>query len=172
VLLLSCSPSSLGAQHHDEDPLSETQSDQVRELGNQPNERVKLYLRFVDDRISAIRELAVDAGENHRPYDLRAKYEEFTRLSDELADNIDTYATDHADIRKSLRAVLESCTKWSAALSKPPQNPVYEFARKTALDAAQSTVDDTRKLLAEQDAYFATHKAEAGKNGRAPSAPE
>jgi hypothetical protein len=170
LLLFPSHPASFA--QHQKDPLNEAQADQVRELGDRPNDRIKLYLKFVEERIAAIRELSVDSHENSRPAELRAKFEEFTRLTDELADNIDSYTTDHADVRKALKAVLEASPKWPDALRKPPADPAYEFPRKTALDAAISTTDDTRKLLADQDAYFAAHKDEAGKNGKAPSAPD
>lgn len=161
----------LQAQHHD-DPLTETQADQVREFGDRPNDRIKLYLKFVEERVTAIRELSVDSHENNRPSDLRAKYEEFTRLTDELADNIDSYTSDHADVRKALKAVLEASPKWPDILRKAPVDPVYEFVRRTALEAATSSTDDSKKLLADQETYFAAHKDEAGKNGKAPSAPD
>ncbi len=161
-----------GAQQH-ADPLNETQADQVRELGDRPNDRIKLYLKFVEERVAAIRELSsADTHENSRPADLRAKLEEFTRLTDELSDNVDSYTSAHADVRKALRLVLEASARWPDILRKAPTDPVYEFPRKTALDAALSTVDDTKKLLAEQDSYFAAHKDEAGKNGKAPTAPQ
>ncbi len=159
------------AQHHS-DPLTEAQADQVREFGDRPNDRIKLYLKFVEERVTAIRELSVDSHENNRPVELRAKYEEFTRLTDELADNIDSYTSDHADVRRALKAMLEASPKWPDVLRKAPVDPAYEFTRRTALEAATSTIDDSKKLLAEQETYFAAHKDEAGKNGKAPSAPD
>ena len=151
------------------DPLSGTQADQVRELGANPVERIKLYLKYVNERTAAIKSLTPDSAENNRPGELRARFEEFTRLSDELADNMQTYDTDHADIRKALRAVVESSAKWQPVLEVPPPNATYDFARKTSLDAAQSLATDARKLLAAEETYFTAHKDEAGKNGKAPS---
>ena len=154
------------------DPLTESQTDQVREFGDRPNDRIKLYLKFVDERIVAIRELSVDSHENNRPAELRAKFEEFTRLTDELSDNMDSYTGAHADVRKALKAVTEASPGWPDVLRKPPVDPAYEFVRRTALDAAQSSMDEAKKELAEQITYFAAHKDEAGKNGKAPSAPD
>ncbi len=166
-LLLACG---VHAQQHG-DPLSEAQADQVREYGDRPNERIKLYLKFVEERVTSIRELSVDSHENNRPAELRAKYEEFTRLTDELADNLDSYASAHADVRKALKGVLEACPKWPDVLRKAPVDPAYEFVRRTAVDAATSSMDDAKRLLAEQETYFAAHKDEAGKNGKAPTGP-
>ncbi len=151
------------------DPLSSGQADQVRELGTKPVDRIKLYLKFVNERAAAIRELTSNAGENNRPAELRARYEEFTRLTDELAENIDTYDNDKADIRKALRPVLSDCAKWPLVLKGPPPNPTYDFARRTALAAAASLTEHTQKLHAAEEAYFAQHKDQLGGNGRAPT---
>lgn len=152
-----------------QDTLSPAQVDQVRELGNRPADRIKLYLKFVDDRLAAIQALTPDSKENDRPTELRSRYEEFTRLTDELSDNIDTYDGDHADIRKALHAVVQDSAKWAAVLKAPAPDATYDFARTVALDAEESTVEQANKLLASEQAYFSTHKKEAGKNGKAPS---
>ncbi len=151
------------------DPLSSAQADQVRELGDRPVERVKLYLKFVNQRAEAIRSLTADSNENNRPAELRARFEEFTRLSDELSDNMETYDADHADLRKALRDVVSSSAKWPSVLQAPAQNSTYSFSRKTALDAANATIEEAQKLLAAEETYFAAHKDQAGKNGKAPT---
>ncbi len=151
------------------DPLSSGQVDQVRELGTKPVDRIKLYLKFVNERAAAIKDLSVDSAENNRPAELRARYEEFTRLTDELAENIDTYDGDKADVRKALRPVVADSAKWPAILKGPAPNNTYDFARRTALDAAVSLNEDAQKLLAGEEAYFQAHKDEVGGNGKAPS---
>ncbi len=151
------------------DPLSSTQVDQVRELGDHPVDRLKLYLKFVNERVAAIKELTPNATENDRPTQLHARYEEFTRIVDELSDNIDTYDTDHADIRKALRAILDSSPKWAPVLEAPPADRTYDFVRKTALNAAESASDQVRKVLASEETYFAAHKDQVNGNGKAPT---
>ncbi len=151
------------------DPLSGKQADEVRELGDHPVERVKLFLKFVNERAGAIHDLTPHSTENSRPAELRARYEEFTRLADELAENVDTYHHDGADIRKALRLVTESSAKWPDVLKAPVPDETYDFVRRTALDAAEAVRDEAQKLLGSEEAYFATHKDEAGKNGRAPT---
>ena len=100
---------------------------------------------------------------------MRARLEEFTRLTDELAENVDTYDGDHADIRKALRPVVESSQKWTPVLKAPVPDHTYDFSRETALLAAQSMIEQAQKTLAAEETYFAAHKSEAGKNGKAPS---
>ncbi len=151
------------------DPLSNGQADQVRELGDRPVERLKLYLKFVNERVTAIKEMTPNSAENDRPSELRARYEEFTRLVDELSDNMETYDGDHADIRKALRLIVDSGGKWAPVLKASPPNRTYDFVRTTAVDAAGSNSEEAQKMLAAEEAYFAIHKDEAGKNGKAPT---
>ena len=156
------------AQHH-ADPLSEKQIDQIRELGDRPNERIKLYLQFLEGKLDAIQQLSTDAGENNRPEQLRSSFEMFSSLLDEMGDNIDTYHRDHADIRKALKLVGDSSAKWQDTLRKPPANPAYEIAQRGAMEDARDLAAEVVQLLADEQAYFAVHKDEANKNGRAPT---
>jgi len=150
------------------DPLNEEEVDQVREFGDRPNERLKLFAKFIEQRVTAIKQLSTEKTAENRSAELRAKIEEFTRLVDELQDNLDTYDGQHADIRKALKDLNSASDKWEAALNQPPPDPNYDFARKTAVEAAQSVSDELKDLQKTQAKYFAEHKDEAGKNGTGP----
>ncbi len=168
--VLSLSPLVLQSQAKPQkDPLNEDEIDQVREYGDRPNERIKLYAKFIEERITAIKQLSTDKKVQYRSSELRAKIEEFTRLVDELQDNLDTYDSEHADIRKALKDLVPESDKWEPVLHQPPSDPGYEFARKTAVEAAQSITDQTKTLQKDQEKYFAEHKDQAGKNGTGPS---
>ena len=158
-----------GSAQRAPDPLSSTQVDQVRELGDKPVERIKLYLKFANQRTEAIHDLTPESTEDSRAMDLRGRYEEFTRVADELSENMDTYDEDHADLRKALKQVVADSAKWPAILKAPAPDRSYDFARTTALDAAHSCSEDAQKLLDAENTYFAAHKDEAGKNGKAPT---
>jgi hypothetical protein len=151
------------------DPLNDEEIDQVRELGDQPNQRIKLFAKFIEQRITAIKQLSTDKSIENRPALLRAKIEEFTRLVDELQDNLDTYDGQHADVRKALKELVPQTDKWEPTLRQPPSDPNYEFARKTAIEAAQSISDQAKTLQKDQEKYFTEHKDQAGKNGTGPS---
>jgi hypothetical protein len=166
LLLLLAHP--LMAQK-DRDPLNDNEVDQIRELRNQPVPRIKLYLKFIEDRIAAIKEIGPNPKAEDRKAALRARLEEFTRLSDELQDNLDTFDEAHADIRKALKDLVPASAKWPDVLNQAAADPAYDFSRKTALEAAMSTSDQAKKLLESQQKYFAEHKDEAGKNGTGPS---
>ncbi|MBX6359918.1 MAG: hypothetical protein IRZ03_07555 [Acidobacterium ailaaui] len=150
------------------DPLNEDEVEQVREFANQPNDRLKLYGKFIDQRIEAITKLASDKKAQDRVAELRARIEEFTSLVDELQDNLDTYDHDHADIRKALKSLAEASMKWEPALHLPEANPAYDFDRKSAVEAARSAVDQIQQIRNEQEKYFIEHKDQAGKNGTGP----
>jgi hypothetical protein len=168
ALLLLAMVIPLAAQKN-RDPLNDNEVDQIRELRDQPVPRIKLYLKFIEDRIAAIKEIGPNPKAEDRKAALRAKLEEFTRLSDELQDNLDTFDEAHADIRKALKDLVQTSAKWPDILNQAAADPSYDFSRKTALEAAMSTSDQAKKLLESQQKYFAEHKDEAGKNGTGPS---
>jgi 1,2-phenylacetyl-CoA epoxidase PaaB subunit len=143
------------------DPLTDAESEEIREYADRPPDRVKLYLKFIDQRTTAIHQIGHDAKASGQDDRVRTLIEEFTRLVDELQDNLDVYSTTHADIRKVLKEVIETSGKWPTVLQEPPADKVYDFPRKTALDAAESMNDEAKKMLAEQDKYFAELKAKA-----------
>jgi hypothetical protein len=153
----------------DKDPLNDQEIDKIREARNQPVERIKLYQEFLAQRISAIKEIGPNPKAEDRRNELRAKYEEFTRLADELQDNLDTFDQEHADIRKALKDLVPATEKWPEILKRATPDRTYDFSRKTAVEAAQSILESATKLNEEQKKYFAEHKDEAGKNGTGPS---
>jgi hypothetical protein len=121
------------------DPLNDDEVDQVRELGDRPNERIKLFVKFIEQRITSIKQLSTDKHAENRSAELRAKIEEFTRLADELQDNLDTYDQEHADVRKALKELVPESEKWQPALELPAPDPNFDFARKTAVESANSS---------------------------------
>lgn len=151
------------------DPLNEDEVDQVREFGDRPNERIKLFAKFIEQRVTAIKQLSTDKKVAYRGAELRAKIEEFTRLVDELQDNLDTYDEQHADVRKALKDLVPEADKWEPVLHLPPPNADYDFARQTAIEAVKSVNDQSKTLQKDQEKYFAEHKDQAGKNGTGPS---
>lgn len=171
LLLLSpfCSPLLHGQKDKDKDPLNDNEVDQLRELRDQPVQRIKLYQKFIEERIATIKQIGPNPKAEDRKAELRAKLEEFTRLSDELQDNLDTFDDAHADIRKALKDLVPASAKWPDVLKQAAPDPSYDFSRETALDAAQSASDQAKQLLESQQKYFAEHKDEANKNGTGPS---
>jgi hypothetical protein len=170
VLFLLLSPFCSLVLHaqKDKDPLTDDEIDQVREMRDQPVQRIKLYLKFIEERISAIKQIGPDPKAADRKAELRGKLEEFTHLSDELQDNLDTFDDAHADIRKALKDLVPASAKWHDIIKQAAPDPAYDFSQETALDSAQSTADQAKELLQSQEKYFAEHKDEANKNGTGP----
>jgi hypothetical protein len=142
------------------DPLTERQIEDVREAGDQPLERVKLFVGYVDDRANGIHTLNTDAGTQNKAVRLHSLFDEFTRLSDDLQDNMDNFNDEHADLRKVLKEIVDKSTQWDTVLNQPPSSNQYDFVRKTALDANQSVHEAAVQMLADEEKYFAEKKKE------------
>jgi hypothetical protein len=145
---------------HSKDPLTPAQEEQVRAVADQPNERIKLYIKFIEDRTEAIHHAVVRPLIQHPGIEIHDRLEELTRLVDELQDNLDAYDESHSDARKSLKFLLERTPKWQSVLQEPPGSPDYDFARKTALDAVDNLTQSATALLKSQEDYFSKHKPE------------
>jgi hypothetical protein len=150
------------------DPLTEDEVQQIRDNAIHPDERIKLYIKFIGERLDAIKQLVAEHDSADRKAMIRAKLEEFTHLCDEIQDNLDTYDSAHADIRKSLKDLVAVSGKWPDTLQALPSDPTWEFSQKTALEAAQSAADEAKHLSVEQDVYFDVHKKERRTNGSGP----
>jgi len=152
------------------DPLSDAEIDQVREVADQPVERVKLYMKFIEQRTDAIQEMVGDTRIQNKPPKLHNLLDEYTRLVDELQDNIDSYDETHSDIRKALKELVPASDKWLAIVNKPPPDPSYDFSRKTAIEAGTSLAEQAKKLQADQIKWFAEHKKDKNPDTSTPPA--
>lgn len=157
------------AAQDNQDPLSEDEIQAIRDNAIHPNERIKLYMKFIEERLTSIRDLVGNADAAHRKAQIRDKLEEFTHLCDELQDNLDTYDSAHADIRKALKELVAASAKWPEEIKAAGTDPSYDFSAKTAQEAAQSAADEAKQLAIEQEAYFEAHKNERHRNGNGPS---
>lgn len=155
LLCLGSLPWAAAQRHHDY--LTEAEIDQIRDVADQPNERVKLFQKFMDQRIDNIHQITNAQRVRDRKKQLHDLMAQFSGLADELDDNFDQYQSDHADIRKALKKLIEGSAKWPAVLSEPPDDPTYNVVRKDALDAAKDIHDSAQKLLDDQNAWFAAH---------------
>ena len=143
-----------------QDPLTPDQEEQVRNVTDQPNDRVKLFVTFIEQRTAAIHQAVVRPETQHPGVEIHDGLTAFTSLVDELQDNLDAYDESHTDIRKSLKYLLDHAAKWPAILQQPPGSPEYDFARKSALDDVGSITQAATELLKSQEEYFAKHKPE------------
>lgn len=159
----------LWAQDQDQnDPLSPDEVQQIRDSNIHPDVRVKLFLKFTQERIDALKQLTADTSADQRMTKISEKLQEFTTLCNEMQDNIDTYDSNHADIRKSLKEVAEASAKWPEVLHALPKEANSDFDVDTALDSAQSANQDATQLATEQEIFFKAHPKLRHKNGTGP----
>jgi DNA-binding ferritin-like protein len=142
------------------DPLTERQIEDVREAGDQPLERIKLFVGYVDERAKEIHTLSADAVAQNKNVRIHNLLDEFTRLSDDLQDNMDNFDQQHADLRKELKEIVDKTTEWATVLNEPKPSAQYDFVRKTAIDSNQSAHETATQMLADETKYFAEKKKE------------
>jgi len=140
------------------DPLTEKQVEEVREAGDDPPVRIKLYVGYLEERITEIHTLNADRIAQNKTVRLHNLFEEFTRLCDELQDNMDAFDQQHADLRKMLKEIVDKTAQWTTVMNEPALSSGYDFARKTALDSNQTAHATATQMLADETKYFAEQK--------------
>jgi hypothetical protein len=155
LILLAIAPAFAQSK---KDPLTDQQIEDVREAGDQPLQRIKLFVGYVDDRAKGIHTLNADPIAQNKNVRLHNLMEEFTRLSDELQDNMDNFDQQHADLRKVLKEIVDKTGEWGTILNEPKPSPQYDFSRKTAIDANQSAHETAVQMLADETKYFIEEK--------------
>jgi hypothetical protein len=171
VLLLVASTLPLAAQRH-RDPLTQTEIAQIRDVSWEPRRRLALYLQFARDRLVKLELMRSDPKTKDRPKQTHDLLDDFQLLYDELNDNIDTYVDRKDDIRKPLKLIVDADTEFQAKLRAlkdaadvPPQEASqYEFVLTNALETVDSSTEDHRKLLSDQE-----EQAKAKKLNKNPS---
>src|SRR5256886_17383663 len=112
VLLLL--PIASAAPRHD--PLTPAEIDQLRDTAQEPDQRLKLYVKFVRARLAGVERLRSDPKVTDRGQETHDRLQDFLDLYDELNDNIDTYADRKADLRKVLKPIIAADTGFEAQL--------------------------------------------------------
>lgn len=157
LLSLAAVPA-LRAQHH-RDPLTQPEIDQIRDSSWEPQQRLTLYVKFARTRLLAMEQMRKDSKIKDRGQQTHDKLDEFTAIYDELNDNIDTYVDRKDDIRKPLKLIIDADTEFQATLRAlkdaagvpPDEASQYEFVLSNASETVDSSAEDHRKLLADQE---------------------
>jgi hypothetical protein len=159
------------AQRH-RDPFTRAEIDQIRDASWEPQQRLSLYVRFARERLVAMEQVRSDPKTKNRARETHDRLDDFLLIYDELNDNIDTYVARKNDIRKPLKVIIEADTEFQAKLrglkdaaDVPAQEASqYEFVLTNAIETLDTSADDHRKLLVEQE--------EASKHRKKPDAKE
>lgn len=165
--LLLVSSMALAARKHD--PLTEAEVDQLRDAKQEPDKRLKLYIKFTDDRFDSMEQLRSDPkqaqGRGNKVHDM---LQDLTSLFDEISSNLDDYGTQTLDkdqqkqFRKGTKEVVAASARWTDKLrvlrnaaQMDPQAKVesrdYEFALRDAEDALKSCADTAKDYAEEKD---------------------
>lgn len=156
------------AQKEQRQPLNEKQIDEIREAGIDPDERIKLYAKFVGEKVDTIKGLTPRIHSGARAKRLDDELQDLTALMDELGSNLDQYGERKADLRKSLKILSDSNKQWLETLNALPSEPSFDEARKEAIDSEKDLADQATQMLKEQTDYFAAHKDEKGQDRAEP----
>ena len=176
LALLFFSAIPLAAQLGGREPLDEREIDKLREVAQEPDKRLKLLVEFARARLAAIDQLRGEARlAADRGAQVHDLLEDFTKLVDEMGDNIYDYVDRKYDLRKALKFVIEGDTEFQLKLrTLKEQGPGagakagsetgdYTFALQNAIEAVDLSLDDSRKLLAKQEVAFKEAQEKAKK---------
>jgi hypothetical protein len=154
--LLFLSP---GFAQRQREALTNPEIDQLRDTALEPDLRLKLYVTFARARLAALEQARSDPKTTDRGQETHDRLQGFLDVYDEMNENIDTYVERKSDLRKVLKTVIEADTEFQAKLRalKDAANTAkeearqYEFLLSTALETLDSSAQDHRELLTEQE---------------------
>ncbi len=168
VLITIVLAAPLPAQKEQRQPLTEAQVDQIREAGIYPDDRVRLYTRFVNGHVDTIKSLTPRGRSSARTHHVDNELQDLTALMDELGSNLDQYGDRKADLRSSLKSLTEATPRWLEVLKALPSEPGFDLSRKEAIDSGKDLADQASQMLKEQTDYFNAHKDEKGQDRAEP----
>jgi hypothetical protein len=156
----------LSAQRRD-DPLNPLEIDQLRDAMLDPDERLKLYVKFSRDRLTKLEQMRADPKTTERGLHTHDLLQDFLTIYEELDDNVEMYFDRKNDIRHPLRMIIEADTEFQSRLralkdsanADPKEAKQYEFVLGDALDTVDSSAEDHRKTLSEVEDYMKRKKA-------------
>ena len=162
VLLLLLS---IAASARRRDPLTEAETDQLREVAMEPYKRIKLMIKFTEARLESIDHIRLDpkqaADRGKQIHDL---LEDFTSLMDEINDNLDQYEARPLDkdtvkqYHKGLKELIDADARFdqrlnalkSASETDPvtkKEAPDFRFVLQDAIDSVKSNADIAREYM-------------------------
>ena len=156
------------AQKEKREPLTGAQIEEIREAGIDPDGRVKLYTKYLDEHAGVIKGLTSRVKSAARISRLDNELQDFTALMDELGTNLDVFSDRKADIRKSLKPLTEATQRWLGILRALAGEPGFDLARKEAIESGEELAEQATRLLQEQTDYFELHKDEGGQDRAEP----
>lgn len=148
------------------DPLNPLEVDQLRDAMLDPDIRLKLYVKFARDRMTALEQMRSNPKTTNRAGQTHDLISDFLAIYDELNDNIDMYVGRKDDVRKPLKQIIEADTEFQSKLraikdsasTDAAESKQYEFVLTNAIDTVDSSADDHRKTVVEVEEYMKKKK--------------
>lgn len=148
------------------DPLTREEIDQLRDAAVDSEPRMKLYVEFARARLVKLEQIRSDPKVTDRAHQTHKLLEEFLTVYNELNDNLENFEGRQVDLRKALKHVIEGDTEFQAKLralksdarTTKDEAAEYEFVLSSAIETVDSSVDDHRKLLTEQEELWKHRK--------------
>jgi hypothetical protein len=146
------------AQRH-RDPFTKAEIDQIRDASWEPQQRLSLYVKFARERLVGLEQMRSDPKTKNRARETHDRLDDFLLIYDELNDNIDTYIDRKNDIRKPLKVIIDADTEFQAKLRglkdaadvAAAEASQYEFVLSNIIETLDTSAEDHRKLLTEQE---------------------
>ena len=164
LCIFFCVAPTLRAQGR-EDALTQAEIEKLRDTNRLPNERVEVFIKFLDERIETIRNLTSKPRRPGREQDIHDTLEQFTSIADSLEDNLNEYGPRHRDIRKVLPKLLRAIDRWSSVIKSPADDDAYNVSRKLSLETVRDLREDTEHLIEDQKTWFAAHPPQKDAEG-------
>jgi soluble cytochrome b562 len=152
------------------DPLTDAETDQLRQARLEPLKRLKLFGKFAETRLDTIDQSLNDPKQApERPAKIHDLLEDFGSIVDEINDNLDMYQSDnklddeqHKQYRKGLKELVAEEGKLRARLrtlqhdieSDPKlksESQAYIFALQDADSALRLSLDTAKQYLTEKE---------------------
>ena len=156
------------SQKNKREPITPAQIEEIREAGIDPNKRVSLYTKFLDEHAETIKGLTSRVRSAARGQRLDNELQDFAALMDELGSNLDVYSERKADIRKALKPLYPASQRWLGILRALAGEPAFDLARKEAIETGEDLADQVTRLENEQTEYFNLHKDQRGQDRAEP----
>ncbi|HWR36281.1 MAG TPA: hypothetical protein VN622_10470 [Clostridia bacterium] len=170
LLTLSLLMSPAAAQRH-RDPLTEAESDQLRETAVEPVKRMKLLVKFARARMEAVDHMrSVPKMTDEEAEKVRSLLDDVANLVDEIDDNLSMYNGRGDDLRKALKEVIEVNSDFQLKLrtlketSSPEALKQYGFSLEDAMESVNASADSSRAMLESQNASRGKDKSKDAKD--------
>lgn len=147
------------SQHHAS--LTPAEVDELRDAAMDPNDRLKLYLKFLRERLATLEQIRTNPkiAAADKAAQIHDHLQDFLDLYDEFNDNIDNFADRKEDMRKPLKAIIDAdpefLQKFNAYLNELQADKIdtksYSFLIENITDALKSSAADHKQLMQEQE---------------------